>query len=207
MVVQQKMVTPPPTDEQQEMQQKMMKYMMVIMGFMFYKVAAGLAVYFIASSVWGFTERALLPKKKKTPDQAPPPNPGSPVEAAASVAAVSSSSALESGGKPVPAPANSTAVVQEPRGRGRKQGRNKRNRVDLTKPAAPRRPSLKRLPDRPDRTYAHLAAPRNANASPSGGAISSNRRKRRIGPNARNRQQCPGLTPRRIDRAFGAGLR
>ncbi len=47
------------------MQQKMMKYMMIFMGIMFYKVAAGLCIYFIASSIWGFTERKLLPKKKK----------------------------------------------------------------------------------------------------------------------------------------------
>jgi YidC/Oxa1 family membrane protein insertase len=67
MIGQQKMMTPPPTDEQQEMQQKMMKYMMVFMGLMFYKVAAGLCVYFIASSVWGFAERKLLPKKKPAP--------------------------------------------------------------------------------------------------------------------------------------------
>jgi YidC/Oxa1 family membrane protein insertase len=44
------------------MQQKMMKYMMIFFGLMFYKVAAGLCIYFIASSVWGFTERKLLPK-------------------------------------------------------------------------------------------------------------------------------------------------
>ncbi len=31
---------------------------------MFYKVAAGLCIYFIASSLWGFAERKLLPKKK-----------------------------------------------------------------------------------------------------------------------------------------------
>jgi membrane protein insertase Oxa1/YidC/SpoIIIJ len=65
MIVQQKFTMPPPTDEQQEMQQKMMKYMMVFFGLMFYKVAAGLCVYFIASSMWGFAERKLLPKKKK----------------------------------------------------------------------------------------------------------------------------------------------
>ncbi|MSR30216.1 MAG: membrane protein insertase YidC [Gemmataceae bacterium] len=63
MVVQQKMFTPPPTDEQQETQQKMMTYMMIFMGFMFYKVAAGLCIYFIASSLWGLAERKLLPKK------------------------------------------------------------------------------------------------------------------------------------------------
>jgi hypothetical protein len=64
MIAQQKMMTPPPADEQQAMQQKMMKYMMVFFGLMFYKVAAGLCVYFIASSVWGFCERKLLPKTK-----------------------------------------------------------------------------------------------------------------------------------------------
>jgi hypothetical protein len=42
----------------------MMKYMMIFFGLMFYKVAAGLCVYFIASSVWGFCERKLLPKTK-----------------------------------------------------------------------------------------------------------------------------------------------
>jgi YidC/Oxa1 family membrane protein insertase len=63
MIVQQKMMTPPPTDEQQAMQQKMMTYMMVFIGLMFYKVAAGLCLYFIASSAWGFCERKLLPKK------------------------------------------------------------------------------------------------------------------------------------------------
>jgi YidC/Oxa1 family membrane protein insertase len=64
MIGQQKMMTPPPTDDQQAMQQKMMKYMMIFFGLMFYKVAAGLCLYFIASSVWGFCERKLLPKKK-----------------------------------------------------------------------------------------------------------------------------------------------
>jgi YidC/Oxa1 family membrane protein insertase len=64
MIVVQKQTMPPPTDEQQEMQQKMMKYMMIFMGLMFYKVAAGLCIYFVSSSVWGFAERRLLPKKK-----------------------------------------------------------------------------------------------------------------------------------------------
>jgi YidC/Oxa1 family membrane protein insertase len=64
MILQQKYTMPPPTDEQQEMQQKMMKYMMIFFGLMFYKVAAGLCIYFISSSVWGFAERRLLPKKK-----------------------------------------------------------------------------------------------------------------------------------------------
>ncbi len=64
MIVQQQMLTPPPADETQEMQFKMMKYMMVFFGLMFYKVAAGLCLYFIVSSLWGLTERKLLPKLK-----------------------------------------------------------------------------------------------------------------------------------------------
>jgi YidC/Oxa1 family membrane protein insertase len=64
MIIQQKLLTPPPTDEQQEMQQKMMKYMMIFFGVMFYRVAAGLCLYFIVSSGWGLAERKLfLPKK------------------------------------------------------------------------------------------------------------------------------------------------
>jgi len=66
-LLQMKMMTPPPADEQQEMQQKMMKYMFVFMGIMFYKVAAGLCIYFTISSLWGLCERKLLPKKTATP--------------------------------------------------------------------------------------------------------------------------------------------
>jgi YidC/Oxa1 family membrane protein insertase len=64
MMIQQQLMTPPPTDEQQEMQQKMMKYMTVFFGILFYKMAAGLCIYFIASSLWGLAERRLLPRKK-----------------------------------------------------------------------------------------------------------------------------------------------
>jgi YidC/Oxa1 family membrane protein insertase len=61
-VWQQKMFMPPPADEQAAMQQKMMNFMMIFMGIMFYKVAAGLCIYFIASSLWGIAERKFLPK-------------------------------------------------------------------------------------------------------------------------------------------------
>jgi YidC/Oxa1 family membrane protein insertase len=47
-----------------EMQHKMFFYMTIGMGLMFYSVPAGMCVYFIASSLWGLTERQLLPKKK-----------------------------------------------------------------------------------------------------------------------------------------------
>jgi YidC/Oxa1 family membrane protein insertase len=77
MLVQQKMMTPPPTDEQQEMQQKMMKFMTVFFALMFYKLAAGLCLYFITSSLWGFAERKLLPKRKPDGPGGAAPQPGS----------------------------------------------------------------------------------------------------------------------------------
>jgi YidC/Oxa1 family membrane protein insertase len=82
---QQKMFMPPPADEQAALQQKMMQYMMIFMGILFYKVASGLCVYFIASSLWGIAERKLLPKTAaqggpggggtSTGASAPPANP------------------------------------------------------------------------------------------------------------------------------------
>jgi YidC/Oxa1 family membrane protein insertase len=80
-LVSMKMSMPEPTNEQAVMQQKMMKYMTGFMGLLFYKVASGLCLYFIASSLWGLGERRLLKKAKnddgtavaKTPS--PPPRP------------------------------------------------------------------------------------------------------------------------------------
>lgn len=60
--IQQKLTMPPPTDEQQEMQQKMMKIMILVMAVFFYKVAAGLCLYFICSTTWALLERKLIPK-------------------------------------------------------------------------------------------------------------------------------------------------
>jgi len=60
-MLQQKMFMPEPANEQAALQQKIMKYMMLFMGFMFFKVASGLCLYFIASSAWGIAERKLLP--------------------------------------------------------------------------------------------------------------------------------------------------
>jgi YidC/Oxa1 family membrane protein insertase len=68
MVVQQAVMQPPAMDEQQEMNMKMMKWMSILFGLMFYKVAAGLCMYFIASSAWGLAERKLQFKKKE-PDE------------------------------------------------------------------------------------------------------------------------------------------
>jgi YidC/Oxa1 family membrane protein insertase len=64
MMIQSYMTMPPPADEQQAIQQKMMKYMMIFMGILFYKMPAGLCLYFIASTLWGIGERKLLPKKQ-----------------------------------------------------------------------------------------------------------------------------------------------
>ncbi len=114
MIVQQKMITPPPTDEQQEMQQKMMKYMMVFMGLMFYKVAAGLCIYFIASSLWGFAERKLLPKKK--------PAPG------ASTATPATSASLLSrvmGGSPTASGTTAVTADVPSKGKGRRRGKDR----------------------------------------------------------------------------------
>lgn len=67
-IIQQKLFTPPATDEQMEMQQKMMMYMTIFMGVMFFKVPAGLCIYFITSSLWSIVERKLLPKAKPAAD-------------------------------------------------------------------------------------------------------------------------------------------
>jgi YidC/Oxa1 family membrane protein insertase len=53
---------PPPADEQARMQMKIMQFMMIFMALMFYKVASGLCIYFIASSLWSIAERKYLPK-------------------------------------------------------------------------------------------------------------------------------------------------
>ncbi|MFN0195383.1 MAG: YidC/Oxa1 family insertase periplasmic-domain containing protein [Planctomycetaceae bacterium] len=75
-IFQQKMFMPPPADKDQELQFKMMNYMMIFMGFLFYRVPAGLCVYFIASSLWGMGERKWLDRRKLTmKPSAPTSNP------------------------------------------------------------------------------------------------------------------------------------
>jgi YidC/Oxa1 family membrane protein insertase len=77
-LVTQKMAMPAPTNEQAAMQQKMMKWMTVFMGLLFYKVASGLCLYFIASSLWGIGERKLLPKSQSADASAAGGATGSP---------------------------------------------------------------------------------------------------------------------------------
>ena len=71
-VVQQKMFMPPPTSDEQAMQYKIMSYMMIFIGFMIYRVPAGLCIYFITSTLWGISERKLIdyinPGGKKAAD-------------------------------------------------------------------------------------------------------------------------------------------
>jgi YidC/Oxa1 family membrane protein insertase len=80
MVIQQQLMTPPAADEQQEAQQKMMKFMSIFIGILFYKMPAGLCIYFISSSLWGLAERKLLPRKKAVPGAGAEPDGGSPAK-------------------------------------------------------------------------------------------------------------------------------
>lgn len=61
-LVQQQFVMPKATDPQTQMTQSMMKYMTIFMGVMFFKVPAGLCVYFITSSIWSLIERQIVKK-------------------------------------------------------------------------------------------------------------------------------------------------
>jgi len=62
MLIQQMKTMPKSDDPQVQQQQKMMKFMMILMAVFFYKVAAGLCIYFIMSTIWGLFERKFLPK-------------------------------------------------------------------------------------------------------------------------------------------------
>ena len=64
-IIQQKVLMPKATDEQTRMAQQMMMVMTVMMGVLFFKVPAGLCLYFITSSTWSLVERFLI--KRFTP--------------------------------------------------------------------------------------------------------------------------------------------
>jgi YidC/Oxa1 family membrane protein insertase len=69
MFIQMKWMQPPPADEQVAQQQKMTQYIMIPMfAFLFYKMPAGLCLYFISTTLWGLAERKWLPKKKVKPE-------------------------------------------------------------------------------------------------------------------------------------------
>ncbi|QDT10425.1 membrane protein insertase YidC [Planctomycetes bacterium K23_9] len=61
-LTQQKLFMPPATDEQTAMTQKVMGFMTLFMGLFFFRVPAGLCLYFIASSLWGICERIMVKK-------------------------------------------------------------------------------------------------------------------------------------------------
>ncbi len=61
-IIQQKVLMPKATDEQTRLTQKMMMYMTIFMGVLFFKVPAGLCIYFITSSLWSLVERRLIKK-------------------------------------------------------------------------------------------------------------------------------------------------
>ncbi len=65
-LAQQKMFMPPATDEQTAMTQKMMNIMTLMMGLFFFRVPAGLCIYFITSSLWGICERIFVKKTLPT---------------------------------------------------------------------------------------------------------------------------------------------
>lgn len=75
-IIQQKIMMPKATDEQTQMTQTMMMYMTVFMGLMFFKVPAGLCIYFITSSIWSLFERKLV--KRLGPPPKPPAAPTPP---------------------------------------------------------------------------------------------------------------------------------
>jgi YidC/Oxa1 family membrane protein insertase len=71
MLYQQAKMMPASGDPQADQQRMMMKLMMIMMAVFFYKVAAGLALYFIVSTSWAIIERQLIPKPKiDTPGEA-----------------------------------------------------------------------------------------------------------------------------------------
>ena len=64
-IIQQKVLMPKATDEQTRTAQQMMMIMTIMMGVLFFRVPAGLCIYFITSSTWSLIERFLI--KKYTP--------------------------------------------------------------------------------------------------------------------------------------------
>jgi YidC/Oxa1 family membrane protein insertase len=76
MVAHQKLTMPPPQNEEQAAQYKMMNFMMIFMGATFYRVPAGLCLYFIATNIWSMTERTIFERKAKAAALNGPPDSG-----------------------------------------------------------------------------------------------------------------------------------
>ena len=60
--IQQKKSMPEDMSDEQRQQYQIMKFMTGFMVIMFYKIPAGLSLYFIVSSLWGLAERRLVKK-------------------------------------------------------------------------------------------------------------------------------------------------
>ena len=61
-IIQQKVLMPKATDDQTRMTQRIMMFMTIFMAVLFFKVPAGLCIYFITSSCWSLVERTLVKK-------------------------------------------------------------------------------------------------------------------------------------------------
>jgi len=72
MMVHQKLTMPPAQNDEQRAQYKMMNVMMFVMGATFYRVPAGLCLYFIATNVWSMTERWIFERKARLAALNPP---------------------------------------------------------------------------------------------------------------------------------------
>jgi len=66
-IIQQKVLMPKATDDQTRLTQQMMMFMTVFMGVLFFKVPAGLCIYFITSSIWSLVERQLVKRYMPAP--------------------------------------------------------------------------------------------------------------------------------------------
>lgn len=76
-IVQQKMLMPKATDDQQRMTQRMMMVMTCCMGLFFFKMPAGMCIYFITSSLWSLVERKLIKRSMPPTDNQPSGSPES----------------------------------------------------------------------------------------------------------------------------------
>jgi YidC/Oxa1 family membrane protein insertase len=88
-LAQQYFVMPKATDPQTQMTQTMMKWMTAFMAVMFFKVPAGLCIYFITSSIWSLIERQIVKRTIPPPktslvsssdNDSPPSKPNRPAD-------------------------------------------------------------------------------------------------------------------------------
>ena len=80
-LTQQKLFMPPATDEQTRMTQRVMTVMTLFMALFFFRVPAGLCIYFITSSLWGICERILVKKTLPPKNESPLVTEGGPESA------------------------------------------------------------------------------------------------------------------------------